>query len=215
MPRKCAFCGQARRLTREHLWPAALHARLSRLPGESDRAFWTARLGVDLPNDPVVRDVCKPCNSGPLSELDSYICSLWDKYFRRSLNSGDKVVLKYDYHLLSRWLLKMCFNSARVNSGWDRFAFEPLLPYIIDGRTLSASSLRVFAELQYAARIPQEDLDLINLPGAPNPSPPDGRKQARTRTRSDAPRVILSAYRQSTGREHGQRGCLRECRSNL
>jgi hypothetical protein len=50
-----------------------------------------------------------------LSQLDGYICALFDRYFIYLCQRHATVRFEYDYHRLKRWLLKMSFNSARVH----------------------------------------------------------------------------------------------------
>ena len=62
-----------------------------------------------------IRDVCAPCNNGPLSELDSYICQLYDAQFHRIARARQPQTFVYCYELLLRWLLKISYNSSRAN----------------------------------------------------------------------------------------------------
>jgi hypothetical protein len=158
-PRTCAFCTKTESLTKEHVWPAALHRRLKKAwdsPGQN--YFWLSRLQRDLPNEPVIRDVCASCNNTTLSALDAYICELFDRYFVRIPNKGDTVHFRYDYHRLARWLLKISYNSCRANHGFDSFAFEPLRAYILGESLNHADSIRIFLELSHPTRIPKDDL---------------------------------------------------------
>src|SRR4051812_11135562 len=115
----CAFCEQPGTMTREHLWPAALHARLFAANNQSQSAFWLRRLGKAIPAEPQIRDVCARCNNGALSELDTYICELFDRSFIHMPARDELVSFDYDYHRLKRWLLKMSYNSARIHSAPD------------------------------------------------------------------------------------------------
>ena len=47
--------------------------------------------------------------------LDGYACQLWDECFHCIVPAGAQNAFRYDYHLLVRWLLKICFNSARMH----------------------------------------------------------------------------------------------------
>ena len=78
--------------------------------------FYLDKINKTIPAEPQVRDVCIECNSGVLSQLDSYICQLWDEYFSNIVEQGAEVFFQYNYDLLSRWLIKMCFNSARIHN---------------------------------------------------------------------------------------------------
>jgi len=129
----CAYCGLDKPLTREHLWPASLHRRL--MEGDEDRlmggdeekhnSFWLAKLKKAIPSEPTIRDVCADCNNTVLSLLDAYICELFDHSFVHIPKRHERVEFEYDYHRLKRWLLKMCFNSARIHSSRDVIVFPP------------------------------------------------------------------------------------------
>src|SRR5277367_1688101 len=117
--RTCAYCGSDRSLTREHLWPDGLHRRLAEMAVEDNVGFWVAKIGKEIQSEPTVRDVCAACNNGDLSKLVTYICKLFDTHFIHLLERYEKVMFEFDYHLLKRWLLKICFNSARINASID------------------------------------------------------------------------------------------------
>ena len=117
---KCAFCDLPRRMTREHIWPNGFLRR-----GDFGVKF-SARAGRTFSGDLVVRDVCEVCNSGPLSRLDAYACELYDANFSRFPEHLEPVAFTYDYGKMSRWLLKVAFNSARAQGHSDA---ELLRPY--------------------------------------------------------------------------------------
>jgi hypothetical protein len=80
----CAFCDRdVPRLTKEHLWPAALHNRAGKVnPIPGDRyQFYLKKIDKTVVGEPQIRDVCAECNNGPLSMLDEYACRLWDECF--------------------------------------------------------------------------------------------------------------------------------------
>jgi hypothetical protein len=154
--RTCAYCGADRELTREHLWPTALHARLMAANNAPCNAFWLRRVAAEIEGEPTIRDVCRSCNNGTLSELDSCVCTLFDRYFVHILKRHEVIWFQYDYHLLARWLLKMSFNSARIHSSIDRIAYPPLLDYVCGRSTSDSRSVQVFIQLSYPGLIPPE-----------------------------------------------------------
>ena len=154
----CAYCQTSGQLTREHLFPAGLHRRLRRVNNQSETAIWLARLQRLLPSEPQIKDVCATCNNVILSELDSYICHLFDTQMSRILQRHETIVFKHDYHLLKRWLLKMCFNSARIHRSIDLFALQPIIPYILGKNDRLGRSVQLFLQLCYPEEIPQEDI---------------------------------------------------------
>jgi hypothetical protein len=145
-------------MTREHLWPAALHSRLLAANKQSVSKFWLARLQKEIPNEPQLRDVCDYCNNVVLSELDAYICRLFDVCLIRIPSRYDRVSFTYDYHLLKRWLLKLCFNSARIHKSRDLFALEAVLLYIMGRANSLGRSVQLFVQLSYPEEVPEEDL---------------------------------------------------------
>lgn len=128
------------------------------LRGDSQHCFWSRKLDRDIAAEPKVKDVCEYCNNVVLSELDAYICTLYDKYFGRVLEKGEKVTFKFDFDSLARWLLKLSYNSARTESSFDAFVFEPLIKYILKQQEAPDDYFRVFIQLQYPGRIPRNDL---------------------------------------------------------
>jgi hypothetical protein len=91
--------------------------------------------------------------------LDGFICELFDRSFVHLPNRHERVEFEYDYHRLKRWLLKMCFNSARIHSSIDVIAFPPLLSYIRGNSDTLGRSVQLYAQLSYPAEIPEEFLE--------------------------------------------------------
>lgn len=150
----CAYCNLERPLTREHLWPAALHARLLHANAQEPSYFWLARLKKDISNEPTIRDVCAVCNNGELSRLDAYICRLFDIAMVDIPQRHARVRFEYDYHLLKRWLLKMSYNSARIHDSRDLFALRALLPYIMGSQLMLGRSVDLYLQLVYPEDVP-------------------------------------------------------------
>lgn len=164
----CAYCKSPETLTREHLWPASLHSRLATANQQTLKAFWLARLQREIPSEPQIRDVCARCNNVVLSELDAYVCQLFDSTLMRILDRNEPVVFEYDYHLLKRWLLKMCFNSARIHNSRDLYALEAVLPYMLGKSIALGNSVQLFVQLAYPEEIPEGDLSADAPSGRPH-----------------------------------------------
>lgn len=147
--RKCAYCGSSGPLTREHLWPTSLHARLVDANEQTSNCFWLRRIDKEIEAEPTLRDVCAKCNNGFLSALDGYVCGLFDRYFIQQIDRYSTVEFEFDYHLLKRWLLKVCFNSARIHASRDCFVFDPLLPYIRGDSLEVGRSVQLYAQLTH------------------------------------------------------------------
>lgn len=153
----CAFCKTEGELTREHLWPTSLHSRLLKLGEQKQSAFWLARLQKEIAGEPTIRDVCARCNNGVLSNLDGYICTLFDQQFVRIPAYNEVVLFEFDYHLLKRWLLKMSYNSARIHTAADTFAMEAMLPYILGKDDRLGKYTQLFLQMTYSDRVPEEE----------------------------------------------------------
>jgi hypothetical protein len=125
---------------------------------ESRNVFWLARVQREIPSEPQIRDVCAHCNNVVLSELDGYICTLFDAAFVRIPQRNERVAFEHDYHRLKRWLLKISFNSARIHRSADLFALEAVLPYIRGENDLVGESVRLFVQLSYPQEVPEADL---------------------------------------------------------
>lgn len=106
----CSYCGQATQLTKEHLWPRGIIARAKNI-----NTSYFGKLEKFVDAELTIRDVCAPCNNGPLSELDGYICQLFDGQFNRQVPPRQSRTFIYDYQKLLRWLLKISYNTARAN----------------------------------------------------------------------------------------------------
>ena len=124
----CVYCGAVGPLTREHIMPASI---LQRVPPNSMRYIESAEKVILT--DPVIKDVCTSCNGGVLSRLDSYGCELFDTHFCNPPQPGKTVTFTYDFNQLSRWLLKISYNSARSSKHEDASVLTQYVPDIIGG----------------------------------------------------------------------------------
>ena len=155
---RCAYCNTSKPLTPEPLWPASLQSLLvNAVPGNT-KAFWLARRRKTIPSEPLIRDVCEGCNHGVLAELDAYICELFVRTLFRMPAMDASIDFEYDYHLLKRWLLKMCFNSARLHNSSDRIVLEALVPYILGKDDYLGRSTQLFLRLCYPQEIPRSEI---------------------------------------------------------
>lgn len=155
----CAYCQENKKFTKEHLWPTSLHKRLYNANNQTESNFWLSRLQRSIPNEPTIKDVCATCNNITLSELDSYICNLFDSDFINIVKFNEKISFDYDYHLLKRWLLKMSFNSARIHDSHDRQALKDILPYILGKNDKLGRSVQLFTLLTYPEEVKVKEID--------------------------------------------------------
>ena len=157
---KCAYCDRERPATREHVWPSCFLERFGR-----EVAKFSVKSKKAHGADYVVADVCADCNGGPLSEADTYFCSLYDQYFYRLHDTRSTVLFRYDYRLLLRALLKISYNSAR-SGGSNAEPFLPYRPFVL-GEAGPPDSVAVFLELVAPSiRISSRCHHSIKLPGS-------------------------------------------------
>jgi hypothetical protein len=147
--KRCAFCFQANRLTREHIWPEGI---LKRLP------FYTAKFNEKadkvIGGDHIIKDVCVTCNNGALSALDAYGCMLFDKYFHAVAEPKTELQFEYDYDKLFRWLAKIAYTTVRSSSANPNLSFlRPLTPYIL-GQSVRPSEMELYLDIVTHSTIP-------------------------------------------------------------
>lgn len=170
----CAYCGQDRKATREHVIPSFLYSFQEEI--EQSVVGWNEVAGRMLKGGAKIKDVCAECNNGTLSLLDDYgkRVLVESGLFVRNY-SKTRISLAYDYALLLRWLLKISFNSARAD-GIHAPAFERHIPFILDKAPLPKRHL-VAAVLYLAApelvknysSPPQSFVNLAEGTGVVNP----------------------------------------------
>jgi hypothetical protein len=126
--KKCVYCGTSTDLTREHVFPQFL----DRIVFPDGKFSFIGGVNKTVIASPTIRDVCRRCNSGVLSQLDGYGKELSERYFKDFVVSK-AVLFEYNYDLLLRWLLKVMYNAARAFKA-PSSEFKPYVPYIL-GKT--------------------------------------------------------------------------------
>jgi len=163
--RNCAYCGATRDLSREHVFPECLYERIDDTVLVNVRGKTEKVVNSQL----TVRDVCAPCNNGPLSVLDAYFCNLYDTYFNSLIRAGECVKFSYDFDLLLRCLLKIGFNMARAR-GWS-FAPSMQVRHYVLGRAARPRGLHLYLQLVIPSKLKQGSLpntpDLTEIPPIP------------------------------------------------
>ncbi len=141
MKKHCAYCGEEKPLTKEHVWPKCMLERI-----DSIVAHFSVKSQKVHGADYAVNDVCEDCNNRRLSVLDNYFCSLYDIYFHKTVwSEHDTITFEYDYNLLSRSLLKIAYNTSRSGIS-DPKHLAKTSPYIL-GETQVCSRLILFLEI--------------------------------------------------------------------
>lgn len=136
--KKCAYCGRAERLTKEHVWPSVFIRKYD------DLLTYNKGTNKFYKGDAVIKDVCAECNNNHLSKLDSYLGNLHDEYMSEIIVAGADAFLKYDYELLLRGLLKISFNSVRTSGNEKGIkAHQRFAKYILEGGHRGSVKLRL------------------------------------------------------------------------
>jgi len=65
-------------------------------------------------SEPVIRDVCEPCNSIKLSQLDRFLSEEFENTFAHIVQRGSGVEFSYSYHQPLRVILKISYNASRA-----------------------------------------------------------------------------------------------------
>lgn len=126
----CAFCHENEyKLTREHIIPDSF------IKGMNKKAMitWQDKIPKKvIKGDIVIKDVCEQCNNVHLSALDNHAYHSLISYNGKVNYDSKKIFFKYNFNMLSRWLLKVAYNSSRANnSTYDSNLYAKCTPYII------------------------------------------------------------------------------------
>ncbi len=153
---RCAYCDNgSEALTREHVIPAAL---LNATPG---RETFSGKSRNIFPGQMAVKDTCAACNNGPLSRLDAMAVKAFLAHRASWVReTAREVKVQIGAKNLARWILKVCFNMARVTGATDRNALRAARSFIL-GAKEAPPRLHLFGGLVRSRRItPREQATL-------------------------------------------------------
>ncbi|MCU7851064.1 MAG: HNH endonuclease [Candidatus Thiodiazotropha sp. (ex Monitilora ramsayi)] len=167
----CVYCGKDRKCTREHVIPSFIYGHIDRKAFPSLSA-WNEATKSQIRGEHKVKDVCAECNNQHLSMLDAYGKSfLIQNNLLRPLYETN-LVLRYDYHKLARWLLKITFNASRA-SGESSHESAAYASYILTGdEAPSKKRFFILAELlkpHQHINITDDVSPIVNEQGYSNP----------------------------------------------
>jgi hypothetical protein len=166
--RRCSYCGSDDNLTREHIIPKFIYSREALKGHETPVSHVPATAGEKfVQSEPVIADVCARCNNGVLSRLDEYGAKMYDQFFDVTPQPGERIELSYDFDLLTRWLLKLAYNTARMRK-WPAPHFEQLeqATEYISGKASCPTNLRIYVQLITPAKLtPQQKQRVIEGAG--------------------------------------------------
>lgn len=148
MEKLCQYCfkpfdnGEHRK-TAEHIFPAGIIALFpeQQISFPGNRAAFVDNRGM------TISDVCKRCNNFELSRLDSYGKSVIEEQFLEEIPASqyDKFFTKrLDYMLLTRWILKIIYNSERALHN-DVTWFLSAIGFILHGLLVENFCFSMFA----------------------------------------------------------------------
>lgn len=129
---ECIYCGNSGKLTREHILPSFVYQYHYQVEGQNNVLGWREKPGKIIYGEAKIKDVCEHCNNITLSEYDSHAKEILEnaRVFTKNFLLNE-TTFDYDYRLLSRWLLKVAYNSSRA-SGKQTEVFEKFKKHIID-----------------------------------------------------------------------------------
>ena len=138
----CAYCSAPGDLTKEHIFPNFI----------SKQSFdfsvkWIKNSNNIFNSDLIIKDVCKTCNNGKLSKLDSYLMTLYKSYFDKIVKDKSKFWFSYDYNLLIRSLLKISYNASRAVNSSDLNLLRTLKDFIINNEESDKGTFALFLQV--------------------------------------------------------------------
>ncbi|MCG7571045.1 hypothetical protein MHM89_13995 [Pseudoalteromonas sp. CNC9-20] len=171
---ECIYCGKSEKLTREHILPSFVYQHHYQIEGQNTVVGWREKPEKVIAGEAIIKDVCSNCNNIILSEYDSHVKGVLESadIFQKNFLCKE-TSFHYDYALLSRWLLKVSYNSSRA-SGKQIKEFESFKHYILD-KTLENSSYFLTCGLLKPVKLSEEEFIQhrqafgLNKPGYINP----------------------------------------------
>jgi hypothetical protein len=128
---KCAYCSLEAKMTREHVIPKFLY-EFQKILSKSNIG-WNEVIGKMIAGEATVKDVCEKCNGERLGPLDYAAKTVLGSANLLVYNyTRSTIILNYDYDLLIRWLLKVSFNSTRIDKAHS-YMFTSHIRYMLYG----------------------------------------------------------------------------------
>ncbi len=171
---ECIYCGKSGKLTREHILPAFIYQHHYQIEGQNNVTGWRENPGKVITGEAKIKDVCAYCNNVILSEYDSHAKGVLESadIFQKNFLLKE-TTFNYDYQLLSRWLLKVAYNSSRA-SDKQIDVFENLKTYILN-KNIKSNSFFIACGLLKPVKLTQDEFIQygkafgLNKPGYINP----------------------------------------------
>ncbi len=120
MARRCAFCGSTKKIESEHVWP---HWAANHFADEGTFTYYRQFIGDgDEPETPSswlqkpfewqVKAVCKACNNGWMSDLET---AAKDTLFGAAFSGTDRDLSRAGQRTLAAWALKTAMMAEHTN----------------------------------------------------------------------------------------------------
>ncbi|WP_155859047.1 hypothetical protein [Enterovibrio calviensis] len=117
-------------MTREHILPSFVYKYQERNK-KGKISGWREKPQKIVDGEAVIKDVCAECNNVVLGALDGHAKQVLEKAGVFTSNfKENKLYLEHNYNELSRWLLKVAYNSSRA-SGKHQGVFEKFKGFIL------------------------------------------------------------------------------------
>jgi hypothetical protein len=119
---KCAYCGEEKKMSGEHIFSDTL----LRLFDDIAPLTIDEQRGKVHGGDPTVKDICQDCNGG-LNDADTAIRAFAESHLRNQKPNTSKPTV--ESNLIKLWVVKTAANASRANqphSNWWK-TFNPYL----------------------------------------------------------------------------------------
>jgi len=149
LAKRCLFCNQKRKLTKEHIYPVWLSEIIKVDDITFEPSTWnyltkTTEQGTTLEaaalhseerkikySDFVVKLVCEECNSGWMSQLESDVKSIFFSLHRKAINIENDYLAAYNLSLWAIIKLIMITQTFKEKYEFSRFLLDLLYNRII------------------------------------------------------------------------------------
>lgn len=147
--RRCAFCREQKKLSREHVFPNGVIQKM-----DEDILSVNDKVDKVFKSDLVVKDVCEACNNGVLSDVDRRFVKIFENNMLHPLQPGDNAEFEFDYNDLLRGLLKISYNSARASVDGSKAvaALKKYVPYVL-GKAESAPEVTLRLQIVTSSNV--------------------------------------------------------------
>jgi len=139
---ECVYCRKSgNKITAEHILPGWIYRETK------NRKVRTLRTEKFIGGEITIRDTCDDCNNVILSRLDDYAKVHLIEFLDRSPTHETFPLRVDDMAKLTRWVIKVLYNSARSSDAQDREAFQRLVPFILGSDQEPPSGVALYASL--------------------------------------------------------------------